>query len=427
MLSMLFIKPSLFTEISVTKEMFSRSKNATMFETMQSLYWKGTAMDEKIISEEIPDIEWNYVVEVCNTVGSAANWEWYENAIKDEWTREHLERLGKVLSTGAVPVNAPPTEELIESIYNELELIAGSSGRRAIMKIGDGLIQYIEGLEQKYNNRGKLPGIATGIEGFDQYTQGLQNGLLYVIGARPSQGKSALALNMARHISVTEKIPSGIILAESSVRSAINRLVADLGNVNGVKVNSGYMAHKDFSSIMEASGKLYEAPMYLWDQANPKLIDCKSVARLLVRKSKIKVLFVDYAQIIRVPGAIDRRSSAEEVSMSMKELARDLDIPVVLLAQLGRDADERRPGLGDFQWSSQFEQDADVAALLWHVYDKAQPKLINESYLIMEKNKDGPTGSVRLTFQKDYVRFVDYAEKEKEKDTEDGSTLPYKD
>jgi replicative DNA helicase len=424
---MLFIKPSLFTEISVTKEMFSRAKNADMFETMQALYWKGTSIDEKIITEEKPELDRSYVFDVANTVASAANWKWYEDAMKDEWTRERLERLGKVLATGAMPNNPPTTEELIDNIYTELELISGSSGRRSIVKIGESLLQYIEHLEQAYNNRGKLPGISTGIEGFDRHTQGLQKGLLYVIGARPSQGKSALALNMARHISVTEHIPCGMILAESSVRSAINRLVADLGNVNGVKVNSGFMAHKDFASIIEASGKLYEAPMYIWDQANPKLIDCKSVARLLVRKNKIQVLFVDYAQIIRVPGAIDRRSSAEEVSMSMKELARDLDIPVVLLAQLGRDADERRPGMGDFQWSSQFEQDADVAALLWHVYDKNTPKLINESYLLMEKVKDGPTGSVRLTFEKDYVRFTDYAEKEKASEKEESASLPYSD
>ena len=135
-----------------------------------------------------------------------------------------------------------------------------------------------------------------------------------------------------------------------------------------------------------------------------KLGDCLSIARQMVRRYGAQVLFLDYAQIVRVPGASERREAAEEVSMSFKELARELNVPVVMLAQLKRDADGRRPDMGDFQWTSQFEQDADVACLIWHKYGPEYQ--IEESFLIMDKVRDGAKAIVPVVFLNQYVTFV---------------------
>ncbi len=439
-LSILFIDPALYSETTVTSEMFTDSKRSKIFDVMKSLYDRGVTMDYKIVASEDSEIDRNFAFEVANKIPSSANWKWYQDEIRNAWVRDRFRGLAMKI---ARPGRDVTNDDLINLVYSEMDAINQSATTHRIVKVSDMMTDYLGILEERYRNRGRLPGISTGIKSFDDMTQGLQDGLLYVIGARPSQGKSALALNIAKHVSVYEKLPAGILLTESTAKAAVGRMFADMANVNGTKITSGFMAQKDFSSILEAAGKLYEAPLYIWDKSNPTIGECRSMVRILIKKYKIRVLFVDYAQIIKVPGAEDRRASAEEVSMAFKEIAQDEGLPVVLLAQLKRDADDRIPTLGDFQWSSQFEQDADVAALLWHKYKKGELGVIDSSYLLFEKVRDGPVGARRIEFEKDFVRFSDYVGEDrkqekksqeaippeiaKEEEEESRSSLPYKD
>lgn len=425
------LNPDILIHTTILPEMLGEARRARIFAAARNCAARGIKPDYILLRKQDPDIDVPYMMELTNSIGSSANWEHYQAQVREDWLREKLEKLGKRL------VAEPgKSEDLFQMIDEELGILHGSSGRHAIVKLKDALALHLRDLDDRYNNRGRLPGIPTGIDGLDRVTMGLQKGLLYVIGARPSQGKSALALNMAGSIAIDQKLPVGFLSAESSNREIINRLLSSNGTVNGTKIASGFMSQEDIGRIGVAAEKMYEAPFFLWDQPNAKLGDLRSTARFMKRRYDVKVLFIDYAQIVQVPGALDRRAAAEAVSMEVKVLARDLDIPIVLLAQLGRAADEKRPTLADFQWSSQFEQDADFAGLLWHRYNKDSIYEIDESFLLAEKARDGHRGKVRLKFEMDYVRFRDEAESERKTDSDptnakmkegNARRMPYKD
>jgi replicative DNA helicase len=232
--------------------------------------------------------------------------------------------------------------------------------------------------------------------------------LLYVIGGRPSQGKSALGLNIAAHVSIKERRPVGFLSLESSTTELLGRLVASSANVNSRNLASGFFSGTDMAGIHKAGELLYAAPLWIWDQPNAKLADTVSTARFMRRQHKVELLVIDYLQLIGVPGAVDRRDSVAQSSMAMKQLARELEIPVVILAQLNRDSDNRRPEMGDFQWSSQIEQDADVGIMLYHkMSGPDEDRTIDKSWLFVEKCRDGKRGSVPVCFRQEYVRFED--------------------
>ena len=418
--SQVLTSPEILAETSIIPDMMTDPKNARIYQAVISIVQRGIKPDYVIIRQQDKDVDVNYLMQLADMGLSKANWKYYEKAIRDAWMDRKLIIMGRRLTNeGGTPY------EKMQMVDEELGVLAGITGRNAVAKIGTNLHEHVGVIENRYNTRGKLPGLSTGLTGLDHVIMGLQRGLLYVIGARPSQGKSALALNMAGHLSVFEHVPIGYLSLESSTRELLDRMLSTIGRVDGTKIKTGYLAQGDFDRIQDAAGLIYEAPFFVYDHPSAILLDCKSAARFMARKHGIKALFVDYAQIVRVPGALDRRAAAEETSMEFKALARELDIPIVLLAQLGRSADEKRPGLADFQWTSQFEQDADVAGLIWHKYSKDNHHQIEESFLLMEKVRDGKRGRVPLKFEVDYVHFADSVEREA--DSESVRRMPYRD
>jgi replicative DNA helicase len=265
----------------------------------------------------------------------------------------------------------------------------------------------IEDIEKRYHSQGEVMGLPSGFPQIDALTGGFQNEMLYYVGARPSEGKSAILLNMALNVAM-KKTPIGIISAESSKREIIRRGLSNLASVDGNRLKSGFLAQSDFVGLTGAAGKLHDAPMFFYDVPNVNITRLISVAKMMKRRHEIQALFIDYVQILESTRKDEqKRIQVGQVSLALKNLSRELDIPVIVAAQLRRESTGRRPTLADFAESAQIEMDADTAILLQHEKD-ANGKTLRV-WAHVDKNRDGPTGSVKLQFVGRYVRFAEEA------------------
>lgn len=411
LLCSIIFNPENIPELLITADMFKDERNGTIFTAITKLYARGVSPDYVALSRACPTVDPVYITEIGNVTATGANFKHYEKQVALDWKIRELEKLSMEIKEQAEKVNDDAALDLItDGIEKTLNRLVLAENKRQIVDIKDLIPETVEKIEQKCKNKGKLSGISTGMTAFDNVTNGLKEGRLYVIGGRPSSGKSLSALGMAQHIVYEEKLPVGFISLESSVDELIMRSISSQGSVNADKLSSGFLTTGDFMKINDACSKMFYEGFKVYDEPNAKLSTVLSKAREMKRKYDIKVLFLDYAQIVRVPSAKDRRESSEETSMAMKQLARDLNIPVVMLAQLKRDADEKRPTFGDFQWTSQFEQDADVACLIWHEYEEMSeenqdPYKIKRSSWLLDKVRDGKKTVIPVTFRGEYVRF----------------------
>jgi replicative DNA helicase len=222
-------------------------------------------------------------------------------------------------------------------------------------------------------------------------------------------------LQIASHLAIDLGVSVGYFSLESSRSELLERLYANQGKIASQAIATGKLQMRDFNRIQDISSKIYESKFFIHDTANQKLSMIQSIARKMLRTGKIQIMFLDYLQLIQVPNTKDRREQVEKASLAMKQLSRDLNIPVVVAAQLRRDSESRIPNLADFQHSSQLEQDADVAMLL--NVDKDENK-----WLLIAKNRDGERGRVKLSFTGQYLHFtevdrrLEYLEKLSKKD-----------
>lgn len=279
-------------------------------------------------------------------------------------------------------------------------------------------MEALEGIERMWENKGALTGISTGLIGFDRMTNGLQNQDVIVIAARPSMGKTALAMNIAEHAAIRQGLPVAVFSLEMSEQQIMQRLLASMARVNLQLIREGFLKERDFPALTSAAGKLAESKMIIDDE---KLYVDVLVARARRLKSEkdIKLIVVDYLQLLRATGfkPSERQQEVSYISSSLKGLAKDLNIPVVVIAQLNRQPEARsggKPRLSDLRESGSIEQDADIVGLLvrGEVYeedDEIREEKSGEAELIIAKQRNGPVGSIDLTFLKEYTRFEDRA------------------
>jgi replicative DNA helicase len=251
---------------------------------------------------------------------------------------------------------------------------------------------------------GNVRGVSYGFTAIDKATQGAKPGQLVIIAARPSQGKSALMGHLVRNMA--KEAPVGVITIESDEDELTLRLLAGESRMDSRILMAGNLANMDKKTLAQGGTRLSEFSDNVWvyDQAGIRLNQVQSVARKMANNG-IKVLFIDYLQLIRIAGKETKREEVAEVSTSLKALARELKICIVALAQLSRDADERRPGMGDLQHSSQPEQDADQIWLIYHQKD-SEGKIL-KSKIILEKVRDGATMDVPIVFERNTLNFFE--------------------
>ena len=378
----------------------------SMLEAAQKVVSRGDTANIITITAEGPLQRHAADVAEISGLFTTANLQFYEREIISGYrTRELLKLSEELKELATAPDDALATLDLrIEEITQETE-----SDRVHSMR--DIMPGVLDELESRYKNKGQMTGIRSGYSKMDAVTAGFQPSMLYYIGARPSQGKSAILMNIATYIVLKERQAVGIISAESSKNEIAFRDLANVGSIDSMRIKTGMFTDADFTSLKQASATLGNAPLFIYDAPNVSITRLVAVAKVMRRRYGIKALFVDYLQIIGSSlRNSPRRDQVAEVSLRMKQLARELDIPVICAAQLTRDSEERRPSLRDFAESSQAEKDADVAILLHPEKDGEGNQIRTWAYI--DKNRDGPKGEVRLQFVGKYVRFHEEAQEE---------------
>ena len=278
----------------------------------------------------------------------------------------------------------------------------------------------LESIEQLWERRGGITGISTGFAELDRMTNGMHGAEMIVIAARPSMGKTALAMNIAEHVAITSKLPVAVFSLEMSSQQLVQRLLCSRARVNLQKVREGFLAERDFPSLTQAASKLAEAEIFIDDSAGLSILELRAKARRLKVQKNIQLIVVDYLQLLRSTtrrAQDNRQLEISEISAGLKGLAKELKIPIIVLAQLNRQPEARsggKPRLSDLRESGSIEQDADLVGLLVRpeVYEEdedARAEKAGEAELIIAKQRNGPVGEIPLTFLKEFTRFEDRA------------------
>ena len=392
LLGQLFLKPELWYEISVSESHFTDEKNRTTYLAFKRCIADGLNPD--LISVRDKGADSAHISMLSSIVGSPANWRYYESKILNAYRFRTIDRLSSLLK------DSESVESAVSDIYDGLTAILSTGHGDKIHNRADLVHAALEQIEERYKSKGTLPGTTTGYIKLDNCILGWQPRRLYYVGARPSQGKSALLLNMADHLAMNAKTVVGFISIESSKEELLLRTLSSRGSIPSQQLATGMVSRDTFDKLTVVANDVYQSKFFIYDVPNQELSKIQAIARQMVEFHGCRVLFVDYLQKIRVQSKEERRDRVAMASTAMKDMSRQLDVPVIAAAQLRRDADNRQPTLGDFSDSSEIEKDADVAILL-HPSDDEEDMV----WAIVAKNRDGAKARVKLRFNRNFVRF----------------------
>ncbi|MFC1709461.1 replicative DNA helicase [Candidatus Omnitrophota bacterium] len=400
---------------------FYKSAHRKIFISILNLFSKNKAVDLITLTEELKNSNEldgiggvSYLTMLANAVPTAANVKHYARIIREKSILRAL-----INNSTNIVTRAFEPEVNVDDVLDRAEsLIFEISDRRVegnVVSLKDIIKDSIEKIDNLYQQKAHVTGVPTGFIDFDMMTAGLQQADLIVVAGRPSMGKSALALSMAEYAGVVEHIPVALFSLEMSKEQLVQRLLCSHARVDVHKVRSGYFAPSDWPKLTAAAGKLSEAPIYIDDTPAISLMELRAKARRLKSHYDIKLMFVDYMQLMRSSRALEnRQQEISEISRSLKALARELNIPLVAVSQLSRAVESRsdhRPQLSDLRESGAIEQDADVVVLLLRE-EYYTPTVENKgiSEVIIAKQRNGPVGSLKLSFIKEYARFDNLAQ-----------------
>ena len=310
---------------------------------------------------------------------------------------------------------------LLDEVEQRVLAISENRFKDQVPLMKDQVMEAIETIEKLYNRKGAITGLSSGFDNFDKMTNGLHPGEMVVIAARPSMGKTALAMNIAEHVAIKGKHPVAVFSLEMSSQQLVQRLLCSNARVNLGNINKGFLSDRDFPNLTTAASRLAESQIYIDDTAGLSILELRAKARRFKQKYDIKLIVIDYLQLLRSTSrrAQDNRQlEIAEISSGIKALAKELKIPIIVLAQLNRNPEARkngRPVLSDLRESGSIEQDADLVGLLvrseYYAEDEeTKEEVRGEAELIIAKQRNGPVGDVKLTFLKEFTRFEDRAD-----------------
>jgi replicative DNA helicase len=398
------IIPNITSEINETD--FYSQANKDVFQTIKKLYGEGN--DINILSLTSHHKEYReLIMTLTDNIPSSANWEFYTNKIKSYSSLRSL----YLAIEEAKDANEFTVYEKVHSLQASLSLINESQGAKDIVSVGECVIPVVEQLEQRIQNKSPFSGLDVGIDNLNDILDGLQNEYT-LLGARASIGKSALAMNMARHIASKGKKVAYFSL-EMSAESLTRRLISDIGGVNSRVFKSGLLTERDMQKINEANEKIHDMPLYILDKTRGRFDKIVAQCRYLVRSLGVEVIFIDHASLIKYSNtSLQRHEQYSQISNEIQSLQRELNVPIVLVAQLTRGAEGEMPKVSDLRESGAFEQDADCVILLHRSreVDKSNNSIPTLAYVA--KNRNGACGYARLLFQPFYTRFVSISENE---------------
>lgn len=373
------------------------------------------ALKDRNQLEEIGGPE--YLSALYSFVPTAANAAYYIQIVREKYVLRRLILAFNNLSNQCYDAQED-IEPLLDDAEKEIFAITGEHVNTEIVATKDLVMATIEQIEKLYENRGSLTGIPTGFGDLDKMTLGLHPAEMIVIAARPSMGKTALAMNIAEHVAMNVGKAVAIFSLEMSSQQLVQRLLCSRAQVDLQRVRDGFLSERDFPKLTSAAAKLAAAKMFIDDTPGLSIMELRAKARRMKSQYDIELIVIDYLQLLRSTtrrAQDNRQLEIAEISGGIKALAKELNLPIVVVAQLNRQPDSRakeggRPRLSDLRESGSIEQDADVVGLLvrpeyYETDEDARQEKAGEAELIIAKQRNGPTGDVQLVFRKEYTRF----------------------
>jgi len=400
----------------VSADHFYDEKNKLIFEAILDLYAKNTSADiltvtnwleEKKLLDKVGGS--SYLTQLVNAVPSAAHVTHYAYIVRKKGTLRKLITAAGEISNIAFKEEGE-MEDILDVAEQKLFNISQKHLKQNFISIGNILHATFERIDELHREKGKLRGLATGYVDLDNLLGGLQKSDLVVLAARPSMGKTSLALDIMRNIAVNAKVPVGIFSLEMSKDQLVDRLLSSQSDVNLWKIRTGHLNEDDFDHIGKAMGELSESPIFIDDAAGSNIMEIRTKARRLQSEHGVGLIVVDYLQLMEGRNQDNRVQEVSEISRALKMLARELNVPVLALSQLSRGVESRPdkvPQLADLRESGSIEQDADVVMFIYReeMYKGKDSKRPHIAEIHIKKHRNGPTGQVDLYFDQEKTSF----------------------
>src|SRR5438034_2667231 len=410
----------------INEEYFYVPAHQTIYTVLVELWNAGQAIDLITFTQVLRDRNLleslggaAFITGLFTFVPTAAKLQYYIDIVRDKYI------LREIIAAATESVRRAYEEQdevnnLLDEVEQRIFAVGEDRFKGQMLTMKDQVMEAIESIEKLYERKGGITGISTGFVEFDRMTSGMHGAEMIVIAARPSMGKTALVMNIAEHVAVQEKLSVGVFSLEMSSQQLVQRLLCSRARVNLQKVRDGFLAERDFPSLTAAASKLAEAKIFIDDRAGLSILELRAKARRLKAQQDVQLIIVDYLQLLRSTSrrAHDNRQlEISEISAGLKGLAKELKIPVIVVAQLNRQPEQRsggKPRLSDLRESGSIEQDADLVGLLvrpemYEEDEEARQEKSGEAELIIAKQRNGTAGEVTVTFLKEFTRFEDRA------------------
>ena len=397
-------------------EHFYRDAHGDIYEAVLSLYEKGEPADLVTVSSSLKKSKKlggaggdSYLAELTEAVPTASHVEHYGKLVHDSAVKRELIAVSSRIAESGFDERTS-VEDLLDKAESSLFSVSQARSRFAFSHIKQSLEDAFDRLDELHRNPEAVRGVPTGFKNLDERVGGLQNSNMIILAARPSLGKTSFALNVAQNAALEHKIPVGIISLETSREQLVHRMLAAQSDLDSWKLSTGKLDEGDFKKLGEAMGVLAEAPIFIDDTPALSVMEMRTRARRLQMEHKIRLLIVDYLQLARSRNLENRVQEVSEISQALKNLARELDIPILVTSQLSRAVEARgepRPQLSDLRESGSIEQDADIVMFLYRE-DPEDKENIN---LFVAKHRNGPTGEFPMFFRGDRTKFYERDER----------------
>lgn len=386
-----------------------------IYSAMVGLYEKHQPIDLVTLTAELKknkhlkDIGGSeYLSQLINSVPTSANIEHYARIITDHYTRRRLIAVSAKIAESAF-AEEKEVKDVLDKAEQEIFAVSQTHLRRDFIPIKEALAESFDRLDELHKKDSHLRGLPTGFTDLDNKLAGMQPSNLLILAARPGQGKTALVLNIAQHLAVHQKECVGVFSLEMSKEELVDRLLISQANVDAWKLKTGRLTDEDFTNLSEAMGTLADAPLFVDDTPGLNILELRTKARRLQVEKKARIFIVDYLQLVDAGKKLESRvQEVSFVSQSLKNLARELKVPVLAVSQLSRAVEQRGtkvPQLADLRESGAIEQDADVVMFLYREDIEAAPSEQILTKLLIAKHRNGPLGEIDLLFRGDRIRF----------------------
>ncbi len=411
-------------KLKSSEEVFYDLRHQTIFKTLSEMYDSREAIDLITLQQRLKDNQLleqvggiAYLSVLPDTVPSAANLSYYLEIVREKYLlRKMIHVCTDVVSR--VYDYEGEIDALMDEVERDVLRISEERVQATTNTIKDLVKRAINTIEDFHQRQGMLTGIATGFNDLDKMTSGLHGGEMVVIAARPSMGKTSLAMNIAEHVAIEQKLAVGVFSLEMTSESLVLRMLCSRSRVNLRNVREGFLAERDFPKLTGAAGKLASSPLFIDDSSGLSILQLRAKARRMHQQYSIKLFVIDYLQLLHSTArrAENRQQEIADISSGIKALAKELNVPIIVLSQLNRELEReknRKPRMSDLRESGAIEQDADLVGLLYkpNADDEeaaAGGPALEEAVpvnLLIAKQRNGPTGDVNLTFLRSYTRF----------------------